>query len=59
MGDDEILEELHEVRERLVADAGGDIAGLFRWLRDAERAEGRPTVTRSPKLPTPQCPETA
>jgi hypothetical protein len=29
MANDEILDELHRVWEQLVAEAGGDIAGLF------------------------------
>jgi hypothetical protein len=49
MADDEILDELHRVREQLVAEAGGDIAGLFRLLRATARAEGQRTVSLLPK----------
>lgn len=52
MADDEILDELHCVREQLVAEAGGDIAGLFRLLRTTARAEGQETVTLPAKVPT-------
>jgi hypothetical protein len=51
MMDDEILDEAHRVREQLVAEAGGDIAGLFRLLRAAARAEGRETVSLPAKVP--------
>ncbi len=52
MADDEILDELHRVREQLVAEAGGDIAGLFRLLRATAQAEGQRTVSLPPKVPT-------
>ncbi len=51
MADDEILDELNRVREQLVAEAGGDIASLFRLLRSTARAEGQRTVSLSPKVP--------
>mgnify|MGYP003622996929 CR=1 FL=1 len=49
MANDEILDELHRVREQLVAESGGDIAGLFRLLRSTARARGQETVTLSTK----------
>jgi hypothetical protein len=51
MADDEIIDELHRVREQLVDEAGGDVAGLFRLLRAKARAEGQKTVSLPPKVP--------
>jgi hypothetical protein len=51
MANDEILDELHRVREELVAEAGGDIAGLFRLLRGTAREKGQETVTLPAKAP--------
>jgi hypothetical protein len=51
MANDEILDELHRVREQLVAEAGGDIAGLFRLLRATARAEKQETVSLPAKAP--------
>jgi hypothetical protein len=59
MADDEILDELHRVREQLVAEAGGDIAGLFRLLRATSRAEGQETVTLPAKVPAARSSEAA
>lgn len=59
MANDEILDELHRVREQLVAEAGGDIAGLFRLLRDTARAEGQQTVTLPAKVPAGKSTEAA
>jgi hypothetical protein len=56
MADDEILAELHRVREQLMAEAGGDIAGLFRLLRATARAEGQRTVSLPPKVPAARRP---
>ncbi len=51
MAEDEIVEELHRVREQLVEEAGGDVAGLFRLLRAKAKAEGQKTVLLPPKVP--------
>jgi hypothetical protein len=59
MANDEILDELHRVREELVAEAGGDIAGLFRLLRDTARATGQETVTLPAKVPAVKSSEAA
>jgi hypothetical protein len=59
MANDEILDELHSVREQLVAEAGGDIAGLFRLLRATARAKGQETVTLPAKVPAVKSPEAA
>ncbi len=59
MANDEILDELHRVREQLVAEAGGDIAGLFRLLRDMARATGQETVTLPVKVPEVKSSEAA
>jgi len=59
MESDEILDELHRVREQLVAEGGGDIAGLFRLLRATARAEGQETVTLPAKVPTEKGSEAA
>ncbi len=59
MANDEILDELHRVREQLVAEAGGDVAGLFRLLRATARAERRETVTLPAKTPAEKNSEAA
>jgi hypothetical protein len=59
MADDEILDELHGVREQLVAKAGGDIAGLFRLLRDTSRTKEQETVSLPAKVPAGRCSESA
>jgi len=59
MADDEILDELHRVREQLVVEAGGDIAGLFRLLHATARAEGQETVTLPAKVPAARSSEAA
>jgi hypothetical protein len=59
MADDEILDELHRVREQLVAEAGGDIAGLFRLMRDTARERGQETVTLPAKVPAVKSSEAA
>src|SRR4029077_10347382 len=51
MANDEILDELHRVREQLVVEAGGDIAGLFRLLRGTARVKGQAAVTLPAKVP--------
>jgi hypothetical protein len=59
MANDEILDELHRVREQLVAEAGGDIAGLFRLLSGSARAKGQETVTLPAKVPAVKSSEAA
>ncbi|MFY9825655.1 MAG: hypothetical protein WAM82_30050 [Thermoanaerobaculia bacterium] len=59
MADDEILDELHRVREQLVAEAGGDIAGLFQLLRATAHAEGQKTVSLPAKVPAERSSEAA
>ena len=39
-----ILDELRKTRERLLADAGGTLAGLVARLQEDERASGRDFV---------------
>ncbi len=39
-----ILDELRKTRERLLADAGGTLAGLVAQLQKDERASGREFV---------------
>lgn len=49
---DEILDELHAVREQLLREAGGDLAGLYRWLKEREAESARelvPQPTRKPE----------
>ena len=41
MPDNPILDELHEVRRRLLRDAGGTLAGLVATLRREERLSRR------------------
>jgi hypothetical protein len=59
MANDEILDELHRVREELVAEAGGDIAGLFRLMRSSAGAKGQETVTLPAKVPAVKSSEAA
>lgn len=59
MGHDDILDELHQIREKLVRESGGDIASLFRWLREKAKEEGHETVSLAPKPPTPRATEAA
>lgn len=39
-----ILDDLHETRERLLADAGGTLDGLVARLQEEERRSGREFV---------------
>ncbi len=36
-----ILDELHQIREKLLADAGGTLAGLVARLQKEQQASGR------------------
>ncbi len=46
---DEILDELHRVREQMLQEAGGTLEGLFAKIREAEAQETRPLVSRPPR----------
>jgi len=45
------IEELHEVRRKIVAKAGGTPAALMRYLRSLEKKEGRKPAARTEKAP--------
>ena len=42
-----ILDEIHETRERLLAESGGTLAGLVEHLQAEEKASGR--IVREPR----------
>lgn len=46
MEDMDPIEELQEVRKKIVAKAGGTPAGLMRYLRSLEKKEARKTGKR-------------
>jgi hypothetical protein len=48
-----ILDELHKTRERMLAEAGGTLAGLVASLQQDERLSGREIV--HPKSQTKRC----
>ena len=57
MSKNPILDELRETRERLLAEAGGTIEGLFAKLQQDERLSSREFVR--PKNRTSRCTEAA
>ena len=52
MEDMDPVEELHEIRKKIVAEAGGSPAGLMRYLRSLEKREARKTAGRAAKTST-------
>ena len=48
-----ILEELYAIRERLLADAGGDLHKFLAGVRDREAASGRLLVQRGERMSEP------
>jgi len=44
------IEELHEVRRKIVAKAGGTPAALMRYLRSLEKKEGRKPTAGTEKM---------
>ncbi len=44
------IEELHEVRRKIVAKAGGTPAALMRYLRSLEKNEGRKPAAGTEKM---------
>ncbi len=51
MEDLDPIEELHEVRRKIVAKAGGTPAALMRYLRSLEKREGTIPIKRVVKAP--------
>jgi hypothetical protein len=49
MTDNPILDELYAIRERLLAEAGGDLHRFLAGVRDREAASGRLLVQRGEK----------
>jgi hypothetical protein len=53
MPDDPIVEEVRRTRERLLAEAGGDLRKLGDVLRELEAHEDRPVITLPPRRAAP------
>ncbi len=51
MEDTDPIEELHEVRRKIVAKAGGTPAALMRYLRSLEKKESQTPAKRTAKTP--------
>ncbi len=51
MEDMDPIEELHEVRRKIVAKAGGTPTALMRYLRSLEKKEGQTSAKRVVKAP--------
>jgi hypothetical protein len=48
-----ILDELYAIRERLLADAGGDLQEFLAGVREREAASGRLLREREERVPEP------
>lgn len=59
MHNDDILDELHKVRDRLLREAGGSLADIGEWLRTREVEEKRKVVSLEPKKPKSDAGEAA
>ncbi|MBI2431593.1 MAG: hypothetical protein HYV26_01835 [Candidatus Hydrogenedentes bacterium] len=46
---DPVVEEIHQIREEILREAGGDIHALGRWLMEKQKRYGDKLVTRPPK----------
>ena len=53
MNHNPILDELYAIRERLLADVGGDLEKLLAGVRDREAASGRLVERREERVPEP------
>lgn len=51
MEDMDPIDELHDIRRKIVAKAGGTPAALMRYLRSLEKKEGRAPAKRIVKAP--------
>ena len=51
MPDDPVVEELHQIREKLLLEHGG-LEGYVAHLREMQTSMKTPVVTRPPKTPT-------
>ncbi len=49
-----ILDELYAIRERLLADAGGDLQKFLAGVREREAASGRLLREREKTVPEPE-----
>lgn len=52
--DDPIVEEVRRTRERLLAEAGGDLRKLAERMRELEAREDRPAITLPRRLVPPK-----
>jgi hypothetical protein len=59
MSRDEIIDEVRAAREKLLADAGGDLESLIARLRKLEAQEKRPVVVLPPRRPAQKKDEVA
>ena len=53
MFDDPIVEEVRRTRERLLAEAGGDLRKLVERMRELEAREDRPAIVLPPRRVKP------
>jgi hypothetical protein len=53
MSDDPIVEEVRRTRERLLAEAGGDLRKLVERMRELEAREDRPAIVLPPRRVDP------
>ncbi len=53
MNQNPILDELYAIRERLLADVGGDLQKFLAGVRDREAASGRLAGQRDERVPEP------
>ena len=47
---DPIVDEIHEIRRKILEEAGGDLESLGKWLMKSQERHGDKLVTRPPKL---------
>ena len=52
--DDPIVEEVRRTRERLLAEAGGDLRKLAERMRELEAREDRPAISPPPRRVPPK-----
>jgi hypothetical protein len=54
VAEDPIVEEVRRTRERLLAEAGGDLRKLAERMRELEATEGRPAIVLPPRRVGPE-----
>ncbi len=59
MNQNPILDELYAIRERLLADVGGDLQKFLAGVRDREAASGRLAGQREERVPEPDASRTS